>query len=1009
MIACAFRWGRATLLPLVCIASLWGCESCNDAELTQLHPLIASSVDRVVFADTFVGASEVSTVRISNPGTRATRISRIVVEGEGFSLLETPPRGLEPGASESMTITFSPRVSGTHQGEMQVLSDAENDPVLSVILSGQGLDPDDCDDGNECTDERFDPTTGVCVRSFPARGCDDGNVCTENDRCDNGDCVGFAKTCSDGIACTVDACDAEVGCVFFPDNTACSDDDPCTLDTCGREGCENGPAPDGTPCGRIVQCEVVDLCVAQLCVPVAIPDGSPCNDANLCTRNDSCNDSVCAGTGVPQAPEVIGESHRLLAPWDAAIRDDTLLLLGDRLLTVPLDPSLPFAPVSGQSEVGTERRLSPEKAVLIRRGRSIVAVSPLPSRGPADGAHHLLFLSDDDSSVVEEVSLGQPVLRFANGAAYGEDVIALCDDGDNDDVYDVHFVDVAAPHAHRVINGAAGEVFCSSLSGHGSDGIHALDVRDGNVVVLDVDADLAVVGSVPADLPDAITNWRVRGELGFLSADDGENHVLVDISDPSSPRAVAFSLDRPVLLDDLVGTRMIAHDSQGFFMVDIITIEAPQLVDWRVPATSTALITAGTMASGDTDAFLFTSFPLQLFRVPLDAIGDVERVPFGGFGGMTRIAGDGDRLLGVARNNLVVIDATSAETALRPDPPSTNISIRGPSLVGRTVAAPVLFGPVRSDPQGLESGPIRSVDGDLRPALEIATDPVLASAIFTIDDVGTVDTEFGLPVGTLEEAQFLFAPVSGAFCNGAAIVQRRDGDADGDCVLGTTLDPDCNEGTRVQRLWIVSFSVCGGGVTPVTFAPLPDNDLDPASIASARSVAHGTTVSFFVEDTAFLVDIDSLLTPQVIATVVDARFGDAVALSAGFDQNVWVVGITRVDAAPAATFYDVDRTSGVAIARGTLVLGGPPPSGMAIRARVLGVSSPRAWLSTWDESEAFVRGHGLVAVDLFSDPLQISDALPLSSEATSLVADDDKLVVGRVDGISVISPPCSQP
>lgn len=109
----------------------------------------------------------------------------------------------------------------------------------------------DCDDGNFCTDERCDPSTLTCVRSFHNRACSDGNACTGGDACSNGACLPSITSCNDGNACTRnDSCNAAGGCAGT--TYSCDDNNRCTSDVCnGSGGCShprvatNGLTPSG--------------------------------------------------------------------------------------------------------------------------------------------------------------------------------------------------------------------------------------------------------------------------------------------------------------------------------------------------------------------------------------------------------------------------------------------------------------------------------------------------------------------------------------------------------------------------------------------------------------------------------------------------------------------------------------------------------------------------------------------------------------------------------------------
>ena len=70
-----------------------------------------------------------------------------------------------------------------------------------------------CDDGNACNGlEACNQVTGECVPGTDLN-CDDGDACTA-DTCDpTSGCIGATVVCDDGDSCTIDACDPTSGCV----------------------------------------------------------------------------------------------------------------------------------------------------------------------------------------------------------------------------------------------------------------------------------------------------------------------------------------------------------------------------------------------------------------------------------------------------------------------------------------------------------------------------------------------------------------------------------------------------------------------------------------------------------------------------------------------------------------------------------------------------------------------------------------------------------------------------
>ena len=70
--------------------------------------------------------------------------------------------------------------------------------------------PVNCDDGDACTIDSCDPTTGDCVNE--PKDCDDGDPCTI-DSCDpaTGNCLNEPKDCDDSNPCTLDFCNPQTG------------------------------------------------------------------------------------------------------------------------------------------------------------------------------------------------------------------------------------------------------------------------------------------------------------------------------------------------------------------------------------------------------------------------------------------------------------------------------------------------------------------------------------------------------------------------------------------------------------------------------------------------------------------------------------------------------------------------------------------------------------------------------------------------------------------------------
>jgi hypothetical protein len=173
------------------------------------------------------------------------------------------------------------------------------DACNSGVCVGGGAP--NCDDGNVCTDDSCNPSTGLCDHVNNAAGCSDGNACTVGDVCSGGGCAAGAPTvCNDNNACTDDTCNPANGACAFANNTAsCSDGNACTT----GDTCSGGSCAAGTP--------------------------TVCNDNNVCTADD-CN---------PATGCVFGDANLDATGFSAGRVDGRdLIVLADAWNACPADP-----------------------------------------------------------------------------------------------------------------------------------------------------------------------------------------------------------------------------------------------------------------------------------------------------------------------------------------------------------------------------------------------------------------------------------------------------------------------------------------------------------------------------------------------------------------------------------------------------------------------------------------------------------------------------------------------
>ena len=187
-----------------------------------------------------------------------------------------------------------------------------------------------CDDGNPCTEDR--PTTTGCSHvPLPNGAACSTTACTRDQACGGGVCGGGTTViCDDVNPCTVDSCDAVVGCRYVVDTGLVPDDGvACTVDSCANGSASHVPTnarcDDGRWCSGVETCEPsaagadADGCVVRD-VPappatstpcasyracdeatrtfplVARPAGTACDDGIACTSGDVCTTGgACVG------------------------------------------------------------------------------------------------------------------------------------------------------------------------------------------------------------------------------------------------------------------------------------------------------------------------------------------------------------------------------------------------------------------------------------------------------------------------------------------------------------------------------------------------------------------------------------------------------------------------------------------------------------------------------------------------------------------------------------------
>ena len=160
--------------------------------------------------------------------------------------------------------------------------------------------PDDglCDDSQFCNGAETCDLIQDCQPGIPPNPTD-GVGCTV-DACDEGS-DSFTHTPNDGLCddsnlCTTDVCDLNLDCINTP--VSCDDSNACTNDSCdpGSGNCLNPDVANDTPCPDADLCNGDETCQSGTCSAGTPPD---CDDQDVCT-NDDCD----AGSGCTNDPIV---------------------------------------------------------------------------------------------------------------------------------------------------------------------------------------------------------------------------------------------------------------------------------------------------------------------------------------------------------------------------------------------------------------------------------------------------------------------------------------------------------------------------------------------------------------------------------------------------------------------------------------------------------------------------------------------------------------------------------
>ena len=971
----------ASLALLVFAVS--GC-NCEGDALQQLVAALSVDATRVDFGNVVVGTTQQHALRLTSVGSADVHPTRISVAGQPFAVIVDVPQAMAPGAVLELVVTAAPdaaAVAGPVEGLLQIESDAATG-TLDVIVTANLVDAPDCDDDNDCTTDTFD-NDGRCQHVPRAGACDDDNACTNDERCVDGVCLGEGVVCTDNIACTVDRCDQQAGCVFEPSNDVCVDDDACSLNVCapddaGRDelGCTFPPAPDGTPCGAFAACSSIDLCIAHVCVPVSIPDNTPCNDGDVCTSSDACAEGVCLGVLDTRPPEVLfsttlATDTAVFPSWEpeavvVGVGASASLVLADRLLMhMPLNASEPTW------STGPGRAVSLPHKIVDAGDGSLVVVG---NSDRAAGTVLPATVNVVDATTLEVrrqfvlADRGLRLLGVNDGVAYGcvgvdlfsgHDLLVLPLDGRAqqrfvDDAVCQRFV--VGGHGVAIAHGSSAEpAHIFTLSEAGSTEVASFSTNSTYLEFGIVGAQRAVVAS-----PSAVVN-----NVTFLDITDVAHPIVVASDFPPRTRPVA-------LLEDEASVVLNSADYRQPSTLQKISISNVENATENI-----SFQTHFISSLQDVDAIAVARGPQGLAILGRD--GELYEVPTATFTGIVKTASAEVPALAFSDTSVALLTTDTFEqpTLLRPISFNTNAA-----LIGRQSL--VLGGgyPSRHEP------PFDVLAS--RPSLHRL---VVANGLGRIDmDDTLVLTPTPLViVGT----QYLDEPTVDG-CLGFAFVEGRAVVVDA-CLSSAT------DGPALTTLHIAQDPIAAN-----IYAP--NNQLF-TSVNEAEHMASG-----IVDGHAVLFDISDTDVPEIQAVFDDPDLS-GLMIHANYTASNWVILVTPPLDPPLLIVLDVSiRGAPVVRLRQRLnsqpyVVSEPIDGAATVEHRLLSVEWPRAVFSTWRADDlvdvSFQRGHGIASLDLAAEPPVIEWELPLPSAAMDAMVVDDRLVVVRVDGVSVISPPCA--
>lgn len=93
------------------------------------------------YGNVWAGTAATRTVTLSNTGSEATTVTAATSDNPEFHVLTALPVTVAPFQSVALEVVFAPTDAGSEDGVITITSDAEDFPLLGLVVSGQGTSP----------------------------------------------------------------------------------------------------------------------------------------------------------------------------------------------------------------------------------------------------------------------------------------------------------------------------------------------------------------------------------------------------------------------------------------------------------------------------------------------------------------------------------------------------------------------------------------------------------------------------------------------------------------------------------------------------------------------------------------------------------------------------------------------------------------------------------------------------------------------------------------------------